>query len=343
MCSHWSSQVIEKASLQNQVPPAFNFPASPQESPLRKFIALQKDALLILGPRRIPPLPCPVSSTNNAISIVTSLGFGMLEYDDYVEAIQKLRPDIVVGMADVLFGHRPGVKRMDCMGDRTLAWVKELVSGMVDENDGVPSTALFAPILPIEAELQTYYLDALHDELQGNVAGLVLYDTTSIDAIPKSMRHLPRLCIGNINSPHKLLDAIALGIDIFTIPFITETTDAGIALDFRFPPHENAADKVLSLGLDMWSSSFANDLSPLRQNCGCYTCTYHHRAFAQHLLNAKEMLGWVLLQLHNHHIMDEFFAGVRHSIHEGSFEESRARFETVYATELPVKSGQGPR
>ena len=268
----------------------------------------------------------------------------MLQYTDYIEAVQKLRPDIVLGMGDVLFGHKPGVKRIDKMGDRTLAWVKDLVDGMRDVEAGTPRTALFAPILPIEAEQQSYYLDALQDELKDSAEGLVLYDIASVDAIPKTLRHLPRLSVGEMNSPHRLLDAIALGIDIFTIRFITEATDAGIALDFSFPaPKAPGASIPLPLGVDMWAPIHATSLSPLRLGCLCYTCTNHHRAFLQHLLNAKEMLGWVLLQLHNHHITDNFFASVRQSIQEGSFANDRASFHKLYTADLPEKTGQGPR
>ena len=268
----------------------------------------------------------------------------MLEYTDYAEAVQKLRPDIVLGMGDVLFGHIPGVKRRDIMGDRTLAWLKELISAMEDEEDGTLRTALFAPILPIEAEQQSYYLDALQNELRESVSGLVLYDSTSIDAVPENLRGLPRLFLGNTASPHELLDAMALGMDAFTVAFITDATDAGIALNFVFPaPSDANFEEPLPLGVDMWSSTFAHDVSPILWDCQCYTCTNHHRAFVQHLLNAKEMLGWVLLQLHNHHIVDGFFAGARDSIHSGSFEDDRAAFEKLYATELPAKTGQGPR
>lgn len=268
----------------------------------------------------------------------------MLEYTGYVEAVQKLRPDIVIGMGDVLFGHKPGVKRADRMGDRTLAWVKELVAGMGDAEEGTPNTALFAPILPIEAEQQSYYLDTLGEELTSSVSGLALYDLASVDAISENLLYLPRLYLGEVNSPHKLLHAIAFEVDIFTIPFLTEATDAGIALDFSFPAaHERLSHPPMPLGKDMWSQTFATSLAPLGSGCSCYACANHHCAFIQHLLNAKEMLGWVLLQLHNHHVIDQFFAGVRHSISSGSFEDDRRCFEQCYIADLPAKSGQGPR
>lgn len=268
----------------------------------------------------------------------------MLENDDYVEATQILRPDVVLGMGDVVFGHQPGVKRVDKMGDRTLSWMNELIAGMKDEESETPGTALFAPILPIEPEQQSYYLDALQDELKDDISGLVLYDAGSIEAIPRALQHLPRLWLGESNSPHRILDQIAAGVDIFTISFITEATDAGISLDFSFTDiSRNSTDLPLPLGIDLWSHIHATSLTPLRSNCICYTCTYHHRAFIQHLLNAKEMLGWVLLQLHNHHIIDLFFVAVRQSIQNCSFEDHKKAFRKTYEAELPAKTGQGPR
>ena len=259
----------------------------------------------------------------------------MLECTDYAEAVQKLRPDIAVGMGDVLFGHKPGVKRKDMMGERTLAWLKSIISAMDDEEDGTPMTALFAPILPIEAEQQTYYLDTLQDELRDEVSGLALYDIASVDAISENMRDLPRLSLGEATSPHNLLDGMALGIDVFAIPFISDATDSGIALNFSFPAHSNAKyEGRLPIGIDMWSHTFVDDIFPLVVGCQCYTCTNHHRAFINHLLNAKEMLGWVLLQLHNHHIVDEFFLGARGSMENQVFQDDRVVFENIYATEV---------
>ena len=267
-----------------------------------------------------------------------------------MEAVQKLRPDIAVGMGDVLFGHRPGVKRADKMGDRTLAWVNALVEGTEDHVTGSRNTALFAPLLPIDREVQSWYLNALRDELSEKVSGLVLYETGSIEAVPRNLQHLPRLYLGELDGPHRLLDAISAGIDVFTVPFVNEATDAGIALNFLFAPlsssHLNPIpndEGLLPLGLDLWSASYATDLSPLRERCTCYACTSHHRAYVQHLLNAKEMLGWVLLQVHNHHTMDIFFQTVRQSILSGDFEQQKKDFQRAYQRELPAKTGQGPR
>lgn len=301
--------------------------------------------LLILGPRRIPPLPCPASNSNNAISIATAVGFRALESKDFTAAVQKLKPDIVLGMGDVASGSKVSQRRLERMSDRTLAWTKELMEAINDEDSGSPATLMFAPILPIEPNQQAFYLADLENELQTHLSGFVLYEMGSAVAVPEALNHLPRLLIGELRSPHKLLDAISLGIDLFVVSFISTATDAGIALDFIFPPPLplNGPREPLQLGIDMWSPVHAIDLSSLRLGCQCYTCTNHHRAYLQHLLGAKEMLGWVLLQLHNHHIVNEFFTGVRRSILERTFDAKRKQFTIVYQSELPAKTGQGPR
>lgn len=87
----------------------------------------------------------------------------------------------------------------------------------------------------------------------------------------------------------------------------------------------------------------ATDKQGLMAGCTCYACTKHSRAYVRHLLTAKEMLAWTLLQLHNIHVMHDFFAGVRASIVNKTFEADCAAFEAAYAAELPEASGIGPR
>lgn len=231
------------------------------------------------------------------------------------------------------------------MGNRTEDWLAQLIH----ENGNGHS--LFAAILPIDSLSQNEYLLSL-DEQADKLAGLAFYDSNVLPDIPATtaLSILPRLCLDEPASPHHILRQISLGMDIFTIPFINFATDAGIALSFVFPrPPLNPGFAVgpglppLPLGLDMWTPEHANSLNPLLPCCQCYTCTTHHIAFVQHLLSAKEMLGWVLIQAHNHHIISQFFAAIRESIKNGTFDADAAEFASIYESELPAKSGQGPR
>ncbi|MCJ1434249.1 hypothetical protein MMC27_003616 [Xylographa pallens] len=331
-------------------PPIYSTPCPSYDSPLRRFIALQKDALLVLGPRRLPPIHTPGSNSYTSLSVLTSVGFRNLEISDYIRAASKLRPDVVIGCADVVYSEaraRLGRKRKEKMGERTLAWMKALVTELQEEQElNYPKPTIWAPILPIEGEMQRELLEYLEEAVvMGDVGGLVLYDRGGIDDIPASLTSLPRLAFTEPQGPHMVLDEIALGVDIFSLPFLNAATDAGVALTFRFPvpSYGNGAQPKAVLGLDMLSSEYVTDLAPLEASCNCYACAQHHCAFVQHLLSAKEMLGWVLLQVHNHAMADAFFNGIRTSIANGTFADDCDVFEKTYDGELPIGTGVGPR
>jgi len=223
------------------------------------------------------------------------------------------------------------------------------------------TTAIFAPVLPIDFHSQSEYLNHIADDLADSVAGLALYSASLLPDIPATtaISRLPRLSLDENSSPREILRQISLGMDLFTIPFIGFASDPGLALTFQFPPPSSSqhagspqaphgeadqgTQRLHSLALDMFSSSHAKSMTPLVTECDCYTCTSHHRAYLQHLLSAKEMLGWVLLQIHNHHNMSTFFSSIRQSISAGTFEVDCRKFEAYYESDLPEGTGQKPR
>jgi len=326
-----------------QIPPIFKYEVP---EPLRKFIALPEDTLLILGARRNPPIPVPVPNTDSEVALSTSVGFKAMSSEYYGAAARKLQPDIVVGLADIPFGQESiGTKRKDKMSDRTELWLRDIIARKDSLDKCEKSWSIFAPILPIERDLQSWYLEHLLDDVIDKISGVAIYDTYLLDDLPDQLHHLPRLSFHAPASPHELLRQVSLGVDLFTIPFLAEATDAGIVLDFTFPPptKDESSSARRALGIDMWHEDHATSVTPLSANCTCYACTKHHRAFLQHLLAAKEMLGWVLIQIHNHAILSAFFVGVRTSIEAGTFDTDIAAFEAYYEPLLPEKTGQGPR
>lgn len=47
------------------------------------------------------------------------------------------------------------------------------------------------------------------------------------------------------------------------------------------------------------NAKYIKDFTPLTDDCGCYTCKHFSRAYLHHLFQEKEMLGGILLSLHN--------------------------------------------
>ena len=305
---------------------------------------------MVLGARRTPPVIAPAASSNanTTVAICTAVGFRHLEADAYAEAVENLKPDIVVALGDIPFGRALGAKRMEKATDRSIEWLQDHVT--IRHVDGADSTCakLFAPLLPLSCANQQFYVDCLTQEVAKDISGLAFYNLDSLEDLPDAMHGLPRLGFTEPNTPHEVLRHIRLGLDVLTIPFVTAATDAGIALDFSFPaltvPKQGgSATEPRPLGTDMWSPIHATDLSSLVEGCQCYTCINHHRAYVQHLLAAKEMLGWVLLQIHNYRILDAFFGGIRESIRTDTFEDDVLEFEKTFEPQLPEKTGQGPR
>ncbi|KAK4542248.1 hypothetical protein LTR36_006901 [Oleoguttula mirabilis] len=340
---------IEKAPP--HTPPLYQFKPPDGSSPLRRFIALPEQTLLVLGARRTPPLAAPSanSNTHETVAVCTAVGFRTLRAEYYAEVVEGLKADIVVGLGDIPFGRALGHKRVVKATDRTIQWMQDHVTRRRAVVERTAQARLFAPLLPVSCAKQQHYIDSLTQDLASAISGLAAYDLASLGDLPDSLGHLPRLGFTAPSTPHDILQHIAHGIDIITIPFVIAATDAGIALDFAFPPparnatNERDLDNPLPLAIDMWAATHATGIYPLTTGCECYTCTSHHRAYLQHLLAAKELLGWVLLQIHNHHTLDLFFAGVRLSIAGGTFEQEVERFAQAYESRLPEKTGQGPR
>lgn len=302
----------------------------------------------MLGARRIAPVVAPAANpnTNASIAVSTAVGFRTLKAEDYAQAAERLRPDVVVALGDVPFGRALGSKRVEKGTDRMIEWMQRHVALRKERGGG--EGRLFAPLLPVACGSQQFYVECLMEELKGEVDGLAVYNEESLEDLPEGLQRLPRLAFLETETPHQILKQVGLGCDVLTVPFIGAATDAGIALDFSLPApdlnqHDYGAVSPLPLGIDMWLPDHATDLSPLAKDCKCYTCTNHHRAYLQHLLVAKEMLGWILLQIHNHHTVDLFFKSIRDSIADGTFDEETRRFERAYEAKLPEKTGQGPR
>lgn len=230
-------------------------------------------------------------------------------------------------------------KRVEKSADRSHAWMRDTLAARAEFD--IAQFTLFASIPRLEPHQQSFYLSDLSDEYKSEVRGVSFYSAETAATLPQALQDLPRICLTAPASPHDILQAAALGNDLITVPFVTETSENGIAFTFSL----NRATELSNqpVGFDLWNPSNATDLSPLVEGCQCYACTKHHRAYLHHLLSAKEMLAWTLLQIHNFHMMDGFFVQMREAMAEGTFEAKSKAFTRAYDVEVPKATGQGPR
>ncbi|CAJ2507186.1 Uu.00g083720.m01.CDS01 [Anthostomella pinea] len=336
-----------ETSRKRAFPAIYNMESEDIET-LHAYTATPSYMATVLAARRHPAVTTPMGNGSNDISIYTSTGFQKLSNENYRHAINKLKPDIAIPLADLTFNRSKtpnSFKRQLRMVERTEDWLAGFFR--LAGSDGGIQSAVFAPLLPIPYPTQWEYIDRLEQEHAGQLSGLAVYDADILPDLsnPGPLSPLPRLSLDFIASPHDILRQVQLGIDIFMLPFLNSTSDAGIALEFAFPPLADSTQSIRPLGVDMWSQDHKVSLMPLVEGCKCYTCTKHHRAYLHHLLNAKEMLGWTLLQIHNHQVVNDFFAGIRASIstEPAAFEKNCDLFSRIYDSELPKGTGLRPR
>jgi queuine tRNA-ribosyltransferase len=125
----------------------------------------------------------------------------------------------------------------------------------------------------------------------------------------------PRYLMG-VGRPIDLLEAIARGIDMFDC--VMPTRNGRNAFAFTW-------EGILRLR----NQKYAEDRSPLDPDCPCPACR-HSRAYLRHLFQSKEMLGPILLTLHNITFYLRLMKEARDAIALGQFqallERARAKW-----------------
>ena len=95
----------------------------------------------------------------------------------------------------------------------------------------------------------------------------------------------PKYVMG-IGLPENIEWAIRCGIDMFDCVLPTRLARHG-----QF--FENNAR------VNIKKQQYTTDLSPLDENCTCYTCKHYTKSYIRHLFISKEMLASTLLSIHN--------------------------------------------
>ena len=134
-----------------------------------------------------------------------------------------------------------------------------------------------------------------------------------VDGLPEDK---PRYFMG-AGSPELILELVEMGIDMFDSVFPTRLARHGAALTWQGR-------------INIRSARYRKDLSPLDENCTCYTCRTFTKSYLHHLFSRKETLGQILLTIHNITFMIEFMKKVREAIKMESFKEFKERYMKVF-------------
>ncbi len=143
-----------------------------------------------------------------------------------------------------------------------------------------------------------------------------MYETLK-NLLPQIPNAKPRYLMG-VGSPHDLLEAISLGVDIFDSVFPT-----------RNARHNTIYTKTGNINIDKTKFLMDSDV-PLDEGCKCYTCKNYSRGYVCHLLKEYSFLGMRLATIHNLYFLQELLRDARAAIENNDFLNFKTKFINNY-------------
>lgn len=113
----------------------------------------------------------------------------------------------------------------------------------------------------------------------------------------------PRYLMG-VGKPDDIIGAVKRGVDMFDCVIPTRSGRNGQAFT------KNGT-------INIRNSKYANDSSPLEEDCTCITCTNYSKSYLHHTVRVGEIIGAMLMTWHNIHYFQNLMARIRCHIEQG--------------------------
>jgi queuine tRNA-ribosyltransferase len=133
----------------------------------------------------------------------------------------------------------------------------------------------------------------------------------SLSFLPKDK---PRYLMG-LGLPEDIVEAVSMGVDMFDCVLPTRNARNGTL----FTNHGKMVIK---------NAQYAEDETPVDEDCECYTCRNFSRAYLRHLYQAGEILASRLLTFHNLHYYGRLMKEIRGSISREDFSSFRTQIHS---------------
>ena len=134
----------------------------------------------------------------------------------------------------------------------------------------------------------------------------IMYDVMD-SMLPNYPTHIPRYLMG-VGSPDCLVEGVKRGIDMFDCVLATRIARNGTAL--------TSNGKIV-----VRNGIYKEDFTPLDSECDCYACQNYSKAYLRHMINVGEMMGGMMISLHNITYLNNLMARMREAILQDSFSE----------------------
>ena len=122
----------------------------------------------------------------------------------------------------------------------------------------------------------------------------------------------PRYLMG-VGTPKDIVAAVRAGIDMFDCVLPTRNGRNAFAFTQKGP-------------IRLRNNAHINDIEPIEDDCNCYCCQNFSRGAIRHFFNSGEMLGPILVSLHNLTFYQRLMSQIRNKIKDGDFDKWSKEF-----------------
>ena len=117
----------------------------------------------------------------------------------------------------------------------------------------------------------------------------------------------PRYLMG-AGTPADIIAAVHAGVDMFDCVLPTRNGRNAYAFTTGGP-------------LRLRNNAHSDDTNPIEVGCDCYACRTYNRCAIRHFFNVGEMLGPILVSIHNLQFYQRLMSKIRRMIEAGTFAE----------------------
>ena len=221
-----------------------------------------------------------------------------------IEIQLNLGSDIIMAFDECVDSETPLEKVKSSM-DRSMRWAKRSITAFGNQNRkfifGIQQGG-FDEKLRLESSKILTDLDFDGYALGGLAVGEGQEEMFKVlDFAPEFLpQEKPRYLMG-VGKPDDIIGAVERGVDMFDCVLPTRSGRTGQA-------HTRMGE------INLRNARHIKDDRPLDNLCSCYTCVNYSRAYLNHLEKANEILGSVLLSIHNISYYQELMKGIRAAI-----------------------------
>ncbi|XP_021380335.1 queuine tRNA-ribosyltransferase accessory subunit 2-like [Mizuhopecten yessoensis] len=274
------------------------------------------------------------------VGVWSKSGKVRLDVEMFVKVQEAFKPDMYQALSDGDTDLKAGKKRTNKSVTRTLTYLDDILERL-PKSQVLKDAAIFGVIEGGNSEFER--CRSARETASRDVAGFVIEGfhnqgpqtelfkisdirdifKTTLECLPEEK---PRLMHGAF-PPDQVLEALELGLDVFDSSYPYHVTERGGALVFDFvhiaDPEDMDGNKAVQKGweIDLNDKKYFEDFGPLIEDCSCYTCKNFSRAYINHLRNTSELLGSVLLMIHNFQHYFNYFEAIRRALAEDKYEQ----------------------